>query len=107
LDDCAAIDATAGAIDQIANTCRLQENGFLPRRGPMLPLLDQVTFSSAESLQLALARFAREDSARHDIARAQRQAVESRYGYAAGMRRVVQFIAARLQAETIAGNRAA
>jgi hypothetical protein len=107
LADCAAIDPASIAIDQIANSRNLQRNGFLPDRGAILPLLDQVSFGSSDALQHALARFVRDESLRSDVARAQREAVESRYGYASGMRRVVQFIRARLESESVTRDRAA
>jgi hypothetical protein len=94
-----AIDTSPGAVDHFALTRQLQQSGFFPMEGELLPMLDQTTFDSPDHLMRFLSRFSRDESLRSDIARAQRQAVEQRYNYVAGMRQVVRFVASRLQNE--------
>jgi hypothetical protein len=95
---CAAIEADPGASDFVASVRRQQREGFLPVEAPLLPHLDQVSFDNAGQLAGALARFPRDAELRNAICRRQRQAIEARYGYAAGMRRVVTFVVDRLSA---------
>ena len=93
---CDALDAAPGDIDHAATVRRLQAAGFLPHHGPMVPLLDQVLFSTSETLADKLLRFSRDAELRSEIARVQRRAITERYSYTAGMERMTRFIVQRL-----------
>ncbi|HEX8342304.1 MAG TPA: hypothetical protein VF624_15480 [Tepidisphaeraceae bacterium] len=94
---CDAADVAGDAIDPVANVRRVQRSGFLPPDAPLLPLYEQVAFATPAQLTQTLGRLLGNEELRVDVSRLQRAAVESRYGYAAGMRRVVDFVADRLQ----------
>lgn len=96
---CDALDAAPGAVDHVAIVRSLQQGGFLPKSGELLPLLDQVVFDSADGLQQHLQRFSRDDILRSDIARKQRHTIEKRYSYVAGMKTMTHFLAERLASE--------
>lgn len=100
LERCAAIEPNPGQMDFIANVRRLQREGFVPMEVPLLPLLDKTTFDGKAQLQARLQRFAADPELRTEIARTQRAAVESRFSYTAGMRRVVAFLHDRLASES-------
>jgi len=93
---CDALDAAPGDIDHAATVRRLQAAGFLPQHGPMVPLLDQVLFSTSETLADKLLRFSRDAELRSEIARVQRRTITERYSYTAGMERMTRFIVQRL-----------
>ncbi len=69
---------------------------------PALPRFDEVAFDSKDSLRRHLERFIDDEDARRAIADAQRQHVEHRLSYTAGMRRVIDGIGARLVNEVSA-----
>lgn len=94
--ECERLDVSPGRIDHVATVSRLQATGFYPRSGQVLPLLDRVAFDSAEGLAMQLGRANRDPVLRAEIAATQRRCVESRYGYAAGMKRVLAFVSERL-----------
>jgi hypothetical protein len=96
LDACRAIEASPGLTDFIASVRRQQREGFLPESGRLLPHLEAVSFSSPQQAAASLLRFSRDAELRAEIARLQRQSVEGRYGYAAGMARVVAFVSEAL-----------
>jgi hypothetical protein len=104
---CNAVDIAPGSVDHFANVRRLQHCGFLPMSGDLLPLLQRVSFGDAPQMKQMLAQVTRDDELRSSIARLQRQAVESRYSYVAGMRRVVGFLHDRLQSESKSVDKAA
>lgn len=102
-----ALDASPGAVDHVAIVKQMQDAGFLPTDGPLIPVLDQTTFTNQSGLQELLCRFVRDDGLRSDIARTQRQAIEKRYSYTAGMKRVIEWVAARLESEIMPLEKAA
>ena len=97
---CDTLDAAPGEIDHVATVRRLQQAGFLPSSGPMLPLLDQVCFGSGVELADKMMRLSRDDALRSQIARTQRQTITSRYSYAAGMESMLRFVVDRLSEST-------
>lgn len=94
------VESDPGRTDFIAVVRRLQREGFMPNEGVLLPLLDQVTFNDAAGLKAALQRFVINPELRSEIARFQRQTIESRFSYTAGMRRVIAFLHERLVDES-------
>ncbi|MBC7784103.1 MAG: hypothetical protein H7144_09705, partial [Burkholderiales bacterium] len=76
---CDEADVSPGAVDHVAIVRRLQQSGFLPVSGELLPVLDQVTFSSSEQLRQKLARFSVDIDLCSEIARSQRRTIEKRY----------------------------
>lgn len=96
---CDAVDASPGASDHVAIVRALQSCNVLPQSGLMIPMLDRTTFSCEDEMLQRLTRFTRDECLRSEIARVQRQHVEDRFSYAAGMRQVVAFVRTRLTAE--------
>ena len=103
---CDSFDASPQRVDHAATVRRMQGSGFLPANGAMLPMLDQVTFASAETLRYRLSQAMLNPRRCAEIARQQRQCVEAGYSYRGGMERVVEFVAKRM-ADTPAARRAA
>lgn len=97
---CDRSDASPGAVDHVAIVCALQKCKLLPKQGFMIPLWDRIIFDSPEKLQYQLARFTRDEELRVRIARAQRQYVEQRFSYQAGIHQALCFIQDRLDQES-------
>ena len=93
---CTRMDGSTRAIDQVSTIRRLQEAGFFPRRGPVLPAIDAVAFDSAEQLQMRLARHLADPEWGGEVRSAQRRFVEQHFSYQGGMKRVLAFVAGRL-----------
>lgn len=96
---CDRADCSPGAVDHVAIVRALQQCNLLPEQGLMLPLWDRIVFGSYEDLHQKLARFTRDEELRVRIARVQRQYVEQRFSYQAGIQYVLRFIQDRLDHE--------
>ena len=96
-----ALDLSGGGVDQIAIVSQLQQSGFLPYSGPVLPLLEQTQFNTPDELETRLIRYSRDSELAATVARTQRHAIEDRYGYAAGVKQIVAFVTHRLAEEAI------
>jgi hypothetical protein len=95
-------DATPGAIDYVRAVRDLQAGRFLPDSGEVLPDLELTSFEGAEGLRDKLDLFLPDAARRADVAGRQRAFVESTMQYSAGMRTMLDWVAARM-AETAAG----
>lgn len=96
VDETTAADATPGRVDPVTILRQQQESGFLPPRGPILPRLADVSFGSREELERCLRNYLVKPAVRRSIAAEQRQAIEASLSYAAGVRRIVDFVRQRL-----------
>jgi hypothetical protein len=76
-----------------------QRAGVLIRQATALPHLGDVTFNDAASCRALIEAFINDPSRRAAIARSQRQSIEARMSFAAGMRLVADRIAALLRDE--------
>ena len=94
---CAELDGSPHGIDQVAAVRRLQDAGFFPANGPILPAIDAVTFDTAHQLGQRLLRASRDSIFRTDVAMRQRRFVEDRLSYHGGMKRVLEFVCERLR----------
>jgi len=92
-------DATPGKFDPVETLRALQAAGFMPESGPMLPRLAETTFDSMDELGAHVDRFLADADRRRSIASEQRRVVEDRYSYAAGMRRMAEWMRKRIAAE--------
>ena len=100
VDACAALDVAPGAFDHVSAVRQLQASGFFPASGTLLPLIDQTCFNDAQQLHGLLQRMTRDDTLRASVARTQRRYVETRYGYAAGMKTMIAFVHRALENES-------
>jgi hypothetical protein len=90
-------DASPGQIDFVSAVRAQQEQGFLPsERGVLLPDLHSISFDSPQRLAGLTMQFLSDEPSRRRIADAQRNVIEQRYTYVAGMRRLVQFMHQRI-----------
>ncbi|MGC4032097.1 MAG: hypothetical protein QM754_10255 [Tepidisphaeraceae bacterium] len=103
---CRLLDGSTQPIDQVAVVRRLQQTGFFPTRGEVLPSIEAVTFQNAEAFELRLQRASQDPIFRTEVAGRQRRYVEDRYSYHGGMAKVLAFVAGRL-AEPDLGQRKA
>ena len=88
-------------IDVVGWMREAQRADLMNRSGQLLPELDAVTFHDAASLKLLVQRYVDDPAARQHIARQQRESVQHRLSYTAGLRRALARIG-RLLAETAA-----
>jgi hypothetical protein len=95
-------DATPGKFDPIETLRDLQSAGFMPESGPMLPRLGETTFNSLDELGVCVDRYLADSDRRRAIAGEQRRVVEERYSYAAGMKRMIEWIHGRIAGESLA-----
>jgi hypothetical protein len=100
LEETTRADATPGRVDPITILRELQAAGFLPTQGALLPRLDEVSFDSPAQLERRVLGFLRSAEDRRAIAEAQREVIERTYSYAAGVRRIIDFVRMRLAEET-------
>jgi hypothetical protein len=99
LDRCRDADATPDLFDPVTTMSDLQQSGFVPQQGPILPRLDEISFDSPQQLRQRIAQLLHDEPRRRDIRSEQRTAVEERFLYIAGIRRMIDFILNRIQHE--------
>ncbi len=97
MDNLQSADVATDAVDHVAIVRGLQHSGFLPMSGDILPNIDQVIFKNYEEMRLQMIRFSRDDALRSEIARSQRLAIQSRYSYTAGMKKLIDFLGQQLR----------
>jgi hypothetical protein len=102
IDASSRADATPGRFDPIKTLRALQDSGFLPERGLMLPQLRETTFNSAAELGERVEQFLSNPDLRRSIASEQSRAVETRYSYQAGLQNMIEWICDRLNCEELA-----
>ena len=85
-----------------------QRGELLNTSGSALPRLDKISFSDSASLRTRIERFIKDPAARRYVAGQQRQSVEHRLSYTAGLRRALARIGRLLsesdQAQSLSGN---
>jgi hypothetical protein len=92
-------DARPGATDVIRAIRDLQSVDCFPLRGPLLPELAAISFDSPAELERVVRAHLADEPSRRRIAAAQRQAVEGRMSYRAGLARMIEWIRTRLDEE--------
>jgi hypothetical protein len=84
------------ALDPVAEVRTILQTHHFDENDQLLPALDEVTFTSAESFERQATRFLNDEPARRAIAERQRSSVERRKSYESGMRQMLDAIAHRL-----------
>ena len=85
--------------DPVRYVRELEEAKILLLRDSMLPFLDQISFNNEEELEARMLALLAEPVRRQDIAQSQRLDVQDRFSYAAGMRRMIQWIGHQIASE--------
>ena len=99
LDGFHVADLSPHSVDHVALIRQLMQSGFLSASGILLPELNQTTFNTEAQMKQLFTRFTRDDMHRTQIAKKQRQFVESNYSYASGIKRMISFLHDRLSTE--------
>lgn len=87
-------------IDLIQWVRCCERAGLLDERGDCLPELSPITFRDEQALQAAVQMYLNNDSARRRIADRQRQSIEHRLSYPAGLSRALRAVGRLLSQET-------
>lgn len=93
-------------IDLVSWLRSCQRAELMNTSGVALPQLEQVAFDDQTSLRQRIEQYLDDDFARSDLAEAQRQSVERRLSYTAGLRRTLARVGRLLAEETRAVPRA-
>jgi hypothetical protein len=90
-------DAHPGLIDHAQLVKDLQECGVLPGSGTILPALEECSFATVDEFEAVVDRAFSDEAWRERVVSQQREAIEQRFTYRAGLRRALDWIANSLE----------
>ncbi len=99
---CDRHDASPGEIDAVGTIRALESGGYVRSGEAMLPKLSLITFDSPEALRERVRHFLENGDERGVIAAAQREVVENRFSYEAGMKTMIGWMRDVIERENIA-----
>lgn len=83
--------------DPVSETISIMQTGHFDANCQLLPRLDEVMFDTPAEFESLVTKFLANESLRREIAAEQRESVEARKSYTAGVRKVIDFIRTSLE----------